>query len=443
MKSNRTSRILLGLVAALVLSSVASAEVLKVVLNDTIQPITEEYIARAIDEAARRNDQAVLIEINTPGGLVESTRHIIEKITTSQVPVIVYVSPSGSRAGSAGIFILEAADVAAMAPGTNAGAAHPVVEIGPFMPKLDDEMKRKIENDTAALMRSVVSRRGKNVEVAVSAVLESKSFTDQEALTQHLIDYVASTPDDLFRQIDSKSVKRFNGQEVALKLSGQSIVPFGMTLKELVLGYLMDPNMAFILLAIGALALYAEFNHPGAVIPGTVGIVFILIAAFALNLLPTRFAALGLILGAFALFAAEAKFATHGVLTVGGIVLLTLGGLLLVDSPIPEMRVHLLTALVVSIPLGLITAFLMSIALKARRNKMVSGAQGLIGETGIAQTPLSPRGKIFVHGELWDAVSSSDVAPGQTVVVRRIDGLLLQVEPLAVGQPTALSSTSV
>jgi membrane-bound serine protease (ClpP class) len=443
MKSNRTSRILLGLVAALVLSSVASAEVLKVVLNDTIQPITEEYIARAIDEAARRNDQAVLIEINTPGGLVESTRHIIEKITTSQVPVIVYVSPSGSRAGSAGIFILEAADVAAMAPGTNAGAAHPVVEIGPFMPKLDDEMKRKIENDTAALMRSVVSRRGKNVEVAVSAVLESKSFTDQEALTQHLIDYVASTPDDLFRQIDSKSVKRFNGQEVALKLSGQSIVPFGMTLKELVLGYLMDPNMAFILLAIGALALYAEFNHPGAVIPGTVGIVFILIAAFALNLLPTRFAALGLILGAFALFAAEAKFATHGVLTVGGIVLLTLGGLLLVDSPIPEMRVHLLTALVVSIPLGLITAFLMSIALKARRNKMVSGAQGLIGETGIAQTPLSPRGKIFVHGELWDAISSSDVAPGQTVVVRRIDGLLLQVEPLAVGQPTALSSTSV
>jgi membrane-bound serine protease (ClpP class) len=422
--------------------SPSSAEILKIIVNDTIQPITEEYIARAIDEAARRGDQAVLIEINTPGGLVESTRQIIEKITASQVPVIVYVSPSGSRAGSAGIFILEAADVAAMAPGTNAGAAHPVVEIGPFMPKLDDEMKRKIENDTAALMRSVVSRRGKNVEVAVSAVLESKSFTDQEALTQHLIDYIAPSDDDLFRQIDSKSVKRFNGQEVTLKLSGQPVAPFGMTLKELVLGYLMDPNMAFILLAIGALALYAEFNHPGAVIPGTVGIVFILIAAFALNLLPTRFAALGLILGAFALFAAEAKFATHGVLTVGGIVLLTLGGLLLVDSPIPEMRVHLLTALAVSIPLGFITAFLMSIALKARRNKMVSGAQGLIGETGIAQTPLSPRGKIFVHGELWDAVSSSDVGTGQSVVVRRVDGLVLQVEPLAVAQPAPVPAIS-
>jgi membrane-bound serine protease (ClpP class) len=199
----------------------------------------------------------------------------------------------------------------------------------------------------------------------------------------------------------------------------------------------MDPNVSFIFLAIGALALYAEFNHPGAVVPGTVGVVFVLIAAFALNLLPTRFAALVLILGAFALFAAEAKFASHGVLTVGGIALLTLGGLLLVDSPIPEMRVHLLTALAVSIPLGAITAFLMSIALKARRNKMVSGAQGLVGETGVAHTALSPRGKIFVHGELWDAVSSSNVAVGQAVVVRRVDGFLLQVEPLSVPRPAA------
>jgi membrane-bound serine protease (ClpP class) len=435
MKTSAISRTLFGLIAALLLSSSASAEILKIVVNDTIQPITQEYIARAIDEAARRNDQAILIEINTPGGLVESTRHIIEKITSSQVPVILYVAPSGSRAGSAGIFILEAADMAAMAPGTNAGAAHPVLLFGPTQVKPDDEMKQKIENDAAALMRSVVARRGRNVQVAESAVRESKSFTEQEALAQHLIDYVASSEDDLFRQIDSKPIKRFNGQEVTLKLSGRPIVPFGMTLKEHILNSLMDPNMAFILLAIGALALYAEFNHPGAVVPGTVGIVFILIAAFALNLLPTRFAALGLILAAFALFAAEAKFATHGVLTVGGIVLLTLGGLLLVDSPIPEMRVHLLTALAVSIPLGLITAFLMSIALKARRNKMVSGAQGLIGETGIAQTALSPRGKIFVHGELWDAVSSADVSAGESVVVRRVDGLLLQVEPQAASRP--------
>jgi membrane-bound serine protease (ClpP class) len=437
MKNNPIAQILLSLVAMLVLSSLSSAEVLKIVVNDTIQPITEEYIARAIDEAQRRNDQAVLIEINTPGGLVESTRHIIEKITSSQVPVILYVAPSGSRAGSAGIFILEAADIAAMAPGTNAGAAHPVLLFGPNQVKTDDEMKQKIENDSAALMRSVVSRRGRNVELAESAVRESKSFTDQEALAQHLIDYIASSEEDLFRQMDGKSFKRFNGQEVTLNLSGQPIVPFGMTIKEQILGYLMDPNLAFILLAIGALALYAEFNHPGAVVPGTVGVVFILVAAFALNLLPTRFAALGLILAAFALFAAEAKFASHGVLTVGGIALLTLGGLLLVDSPIPEMRVHLLTALAVSIPLGMITAFLMSIALKARRNKLVSGAQGLIGETGIAQSSLSPRGKIFVHGELWDAVSSSDVSVGESVIVLRIDGLVLQVEPVAAIDPSA------
>lgn len=432
---------LLGVVA-LVLVPLSRADVLKIVINDTIQPITQEYIERAIDEAARRGDQAVLIEINTPGGLVESTRQIIEKITTSQVPVIIYVAPSGARAGSAGIFILEAADVAAMAPGTNAGAAHPVMLIGPNAVKTDDEMKQKVENDAAALMRSVVSRRGRNVQLAESAVRESKSFTDQEALSQHLIDYIAPDETDLFRQMEGKPIKRFTGQEVTLNLVGQPVVPFGMTLKEHILGYLMDPNIAFILLAIGALALYAEFNHPGAVVPGTVGVVFIILAAFALNLLPIRFAALGLILGAFALFAAEAKFATHGVLTTGGIVLLTLGGLLLVDSPIPEMRVHLVTALAVSIPLGLITAFLMTIALKARRNKHVSGEEGLIGEVGVAQTSLSPRGKIFVHGELWDAVSSCDITAGQSVVVRRVDGLVLEVDPVAATQPASTPAVS-
>jgi membrane-bound serine protease (ClpP class) len=428
------SRVFECIAAAVLLCAPASAEILKVVLNDTIQPITAEYLARAIDEAKLRNDQAVLIEISTPGGLLDSTRKIIEKISNSPVPVIVYVAPTGSRAGSAGIFILEAADVAAMAPGTNAGAAHPVLLFGPVTAKTDDEMKRKIENDTAALMRSIVSRRGRNVEVAESAVLESKSFTDQEALSQHLIDYVASNEQDLFRQIDSKPIKRFDGKPETLSLTGQPVVLFEMTLKQHILDYLMDPNISFLLLAIGALALYIEFNHPGAVVPGTVGVVFILLAAFALNLLPTRFAALGLILGAFALFAAEAKFVTHGVATIGGIALLTLGGLLLVDAPIPEMRVHLVTALAVSIPLGLITAFLMTIALKARRNKVVTGSQGMIGETGIAQTGLSPQGKVFVHGELWDAVSSADISVGQLVVVRQIDGLILRVDPIPATQ---------
>ena len=432
-------RVLSCVTVAALLCASASAEILKVVLNDTIQPITAEYIARALDEAKLRNDQAVLIEISTPGGLLDSTRKIIEKISNSPVPVILYVAPTGSRAGSAGIFILESADVAAMAPGTNAGAAHPVLLFGPVTEKTDDEMKRKIENDTAALMRSIVSRRGRNVEVAESAVLESKSFTDQEALAQHLIDYVASSEQDLFRQIEGKPIKRFDGKIITLALTGQPIVPFEMTLKQHILDYLMDPNISFLLLAIGALALYIEFNHPGAVVPGTVGVVFILLAAFALNLLPTRFAALGLILGAFALFAAEAKFATHGVATIGGIALLTMGGLLLVDSPIPEMRVHLVTALAISIPLELITAFLMTIALRARRNKVVTGSQGMIGETGIAQTTLSLQGKVFVHGELWDAVSSHDIPIGQLVVVRQVDGLTLHVDPLPVAQPSKLT----
>ena len=424
-----------SLLAGLLLfvASPAAAEVLKIVVNDTIHPITDEYIGRALTEAQRNKDKALLIELNTPGGLLESTRNIIEKITAAPVPVIIYVTPGGSRAASAGFFILESADVAAMAPGTNTGAAHPVTIGGG---KMDDVMKEKIENDSAALMRSVVSKRGRNSEIAETAVRQSKSFTEQEALSQKLIDYIAPTEEDLFKQMQGKTVKRFNGQTETLNLVGEPVRTFDMTLKQRILAFIMDPNIAFILLAIGALALYAEFNHPGAVVPGTVGVVFILLAVFALNLLPTRFAAVVLILASFVLFALEAKFASHGVLAIGGIVTMVLGALLLVDSPIPEMRVHLLTALAVSIPLSIITVFLMSIALKARANKIVTGAQGLVGEIGIAQTPLSPQGKVFIHGEVWDAVSSTNIPAGQTVVVRQVDGLKIQVDPVSSTQRT-------
>jgi membrane-bound serine protease (ClpP class) len=436
MRTFSGSRMLL--VAVLLGLSVPSlAEVLKVVVNDTIHPITDEYIGRALAEAERNKDQALLIELNTPGGLVDSTRDIIEKILSSPVPVIVYVTPSGSRAASAGFFILESADVAVMAPGTNTGAAHPVMLGGG---KVDDVMKEKMENDAAALMRSVVSKRGRNVEVAESTVRQSKSFTDQEALSQKLIDYVATNDQNLLQQMQGKTVKRFDGKTITLNLEGETIRRFDMTLKQRILAFIMDPNIAFILLAIGALALYAEFNHPGAVVPGTVGIVFILLAVFALNLLPTRFAAVVLILASFALFALEAKFATHGVLAIGGMATMILGGLLLVDAPIPEMRVHLMTALAVSIPLGGITVFLMSIALKARANKVTTGVQGLVGEVGIAQTTLSPRGKVFVHGELWDAMSSSGVPAGQSVVIVAVDGLQLRVEPSAAVERTPAAS---
>ena len=416
------------LLAALVLFACcgsALAEIVKVKVDDTIQPISAEYIDRAIAHAKQTNADAVLIDINTPGGLVDSTREIIQKILASPVPVIVYVTPTGARAASAGFFILESADVAAMSPGTETGAAHPVAITGE---KMEDTMKTKVENDAAAFMRSFVGPRGRNVQLAESAVRESKSWTDQEALKQNLIDIVASDQVDLLHQLDGRKVKRFDGKEVTLHLAGKTVEELPMTVRQRILDFLLDPNIAFLVLAIGALGLYAEFNHPGAVVPGVVGVVFILLALFALNLLPTRYAAFTLIVGAFALFVLEAKFATHGVLGIGGIVLLTLGGLLLVDGPIPELRVHLWASLAISIPLGLITIFLMSIALKARRNKVVTGVQGLLGAIGEARTEIDPEGKVFVMGELWNAHAPTRVHMGEHVVVKKVDGLELEVE---------------
>jgi len=440
MKRFCVAHTLAGLMAGLFLLAFpasSSAEVLKIVMKDTIQPITAEYLGRALDDAARSKDEAVLIELNTPGGLMISTREIIEKILASPVPVIIYVTPSGSWAASAGYYILQSADVAAMAPGTNTGAGHPVDMSGR---KMDDIMKEKVENDAAALMRSVVSKRGRNVEVSESVVRKSTSFTDQEALSQHLIDYVASSEQDLFKQLQGKTIKRFDGRTVTLNLVGQPVRMLDLSVKERILTFIIDPNISYLLLTIGVFALYAEFNHPGTVVPGTVGVIFILLAMFALNLLPTRFAAVALILASFVLFALEAKLTSHGVLALGGIVTLTLGGLLLVDGPIPEMRVRLGTALAVSIPLGVITVFLMSIALKARANKVVTGSQGLIGETAVSQSPLSPQGKVLIHGELWDARSTVEVPAGQFVVVRQVNGLQLQVEPVSLPQATTIAA---
>src|SRR5271167_553401 len=423
---SRTRSLLCCVLLALLGTSVAwGNSVVKVRVDDTIQPITAEYIDRAIEHARQTNADAVLIELSTPGGLLESTRSIIEKILASPVPVIVFVAPTGARAASAGFFILESADVAAMAPGTNTGAAHPVTLGGE---KMDDTMKQKVENDSAAFMRSFVGPRGRNVPLAETAVRESKSWTDQEALQQHLIDAVARDQNDLLHQLDGRTIKRFDGKQVKLHLADAVVDDMQMTLRQRILDFLLDPNIAFLVLAVGALALYAEFNHPGAIVPGVVGVVFILLALFALNLLPTRYAAFTLILGAFVLFALEAKFATHGILGLGGIALLTLGGLLLVDGPIPQMRVNLWTALGVSLPLGAITVFLMSIALRARHNKVVTGQQGLIGTVGQARTDIDPEGKVFIQGELWNAHAPSRVGIGEQVVVRKVEGLELEVE---------------
>lgn len=408
--------------------------ILKIVVDDTIHPITEEYIGRAIDSARTQHADAVLIELSTPGGLLSSTRGIVEKILASRAPVIIYVAPSGARAASAGFYILESADIAAMAPGTNTGAAHPVTITGSTPDKV---MSEKIENDTAAFLRAYASKRGRNVTLAETAVRQSKSFTDDEALNQHLIDVVAKDEADLLRQVDGRTLTRFDGTKVTLHVAHAEVRYVPETLKQRIIGYMMDPNIAFIILAIGALAIYAEFNHPGAVIPGVVGLIFVILAVIALNLLPTRYAALLLIVAAFVLFALEAKFATHGVLGIGGIVALTLGGLMLVDGPIPEMRVHLWTSLAVSIPLGAITVFLMTLVVRARRRKAMTGVSALIGEIGVAQTPLIPEGKVFVQGEIWNAVSALEIGVGEQVRVRAVNGLTLEVEPVR----TAVSSS--
>lgn len=408
----------------------APSGIVAIKIDGPIQAITDEYVGRAIDTASAQNASAVLIEMKTPGGLMSSMQDIISRILASKAPVIIYVSPGGAHAASAGFFILESADVAAMAPGTNTGAAHPVF-YSPWGSKIDvDEvMKTKVENDAAALLRSYTGKRGRNVDLAETAVRQSKAFTHQEALDQKLIDVVASSREDLFRQLEGREITRFNGEKVTLHLVGQKVTEYPMSLRLNFLDWLMDPSILFVLLATGALCIYFEFNHPGAVIPGVVGTIAVLLSIFALNLLPTRFAALTLILAAFVLFALEAKFATHGVLGIGGVVAMTLGGLLLVDGPIPEMRVQWWAALGVSIPMGAITVFLMTIALKARRNKIATGVEGLVGEVGVTQSALAPSGKVFVHGELWDAEAAAEIASGQKVRVTAVRDLLLQVEP--------------
>jgi membrane-bound serine protease (ClpP class) len=415
-------RLLVVLTLALPLA--AHAAVMRVDVNDMIHPISDEFIGRALIEAARTNDDAVVIELQTPGGLIDSTRSIVEKIMTSHVPVIVYVAPTGSRAASAGFFILEAADIAAMAPGTNTGAAHPVV----FGEKMDEIMKTKMENDAAAFMRTIAARRGRNVTVAESAVRESKSFTEGEALNQKLIDVVAPDLPSLFRALEGRRVRRYDGTTATLHLVGKPVHSYDMSLKERLLSMLMNPNIAFLLFALGALAIFAEFNHPGAVVPGVVGVISILLALFALNLLPTRYASLALLLLAFVLFALEAKYATHGVLGIGGVICMIFGALFLVDGPIPEMRVQLLTALIVSVPIGLIAIFLTTLVLRARRVRVSTGREGMIGEIGVARTQLGPTGKVFVHGELWNAVARTSLPEGARVRVSGVDGLKLLVE---------------
>ncbi len=410
--------------ASLACVAQSSPEVVVLHLNDTIQPISADYMARGLDLAAAQHASAVLIEINTPGGLIDSMRQMVGKIIASPVPVIVYVAPSGSRAGSAGFFLLEAADIAAMAPGSNAGAAHPVVEGA----KLDDTMKQKLENDTAAFLRSYVSRRGRNVQAAEDAVRSSKSYSDTEAKSLNLIDLVAPDETALLNAIDGRTISRFDGNKMVLHTRNARLVTVDPTLRENILDRLTDPNLAVLVLVVGALLVYLEFNTPGTIIPGTLGTIMVLLAMFSLNLLPVRYTSVALLMAACLLLILEVKFATHGVLASAGIIALVVGALTLVDAPIPEMRVHPATAISTGLAFGLITVFLLRLAVKARKRKVLTGGDAMIGQIAVVTRPLAPTGQVMVNGELWQAESPVPVELGDHVRVRGLRDLTLLVD---------------
>lgn len=418
-------------VVALARAQSPTPQVVVLHLDDTIQPISDQYLVRGFTQATQSHANAVLIEINTPGGLLDTTRTMVSQILASPVPVIAFVAPSGSRAGSAGFFILEAADIAAMAPGTNAGASHPVIEGGG---KLDPIMKQKLENDTTAFLRSFAAQRGRNIDAAQDAVLNSKSYTEREALQLRLIDLVAPNDRALLDSIDGRTVTRFDGSKVTMHTRGAILTPVEPTLRENILDRMMDPNLAVLILLLGGLLIYLEFNSPGTIIPGALGTLLLLTALFSLNLLPVRYTAVMLLIAAFILLVLEAKFPSHGVVATAGIVALIFGTLTLVDGPIPELRVRLTTAIACGIAFGAITAFLVRIAVRARKNKVMTGPQALVGATGIAQQPIAPHGQILVHGELWQAESKGQIEPGDPVRVCAVNGLTLLVERIPAGQ---------
>jgi membrane-bound serine protease (ClpP class) len=398
----------------------------KLILDETIQPVSAGMLARAIARANSSNAAALLIQIDTPGGLVTSMRTMAGAILSSRIPVIIYVAPAGARAGSAGFFLLEAADIAAMAPGTNAGAAHVVFEGG----KPDETLSQKIENDAEAFMRSYVSRRSRNTDAAIAAVASSKSYSAEEALNQHLIDLIAPSDTELLNAVDGREVIRMDGSKQTLHTKNARIEFLQPTLRENLLTWLVNPNIALLLLVGGALLIYLEFNTPGTIVPGALGTLMVLLGVFALDLLPIRFAAVMLLFAAFALMLLEAKFGGHGVLAVAGIVCLTFGTLTLIAAPIPELRINPWVATGVSLGFGAITVFLIRLAMKARRMKSRLGADALIGSEASAMEPLSPEGHVLVEGEIWRAVATEPVPAGAKLLVTGHEQYLLRVAPV-------------
>jgi membrane-bound serine protease (ClpP class) len=426
----RFLRLLLLLLPALVLSHLPAAEVpaprvLVIGLDDTIQPVSADYVLRGLRLAAEQHAQAVLIRLDTPGGLLTSTRRIVGAILDSPVPVIVYVAPTGARAASAGFFLLLSADVAAMAPGTNTGAAHPVPAQGG---SVSDTMREKMENDAVAFLSSYSAARGRPAKAGEDAVRRSLSYSAAQALDLHLADLVAADEAELLQRLDGRTITRFHGEKQTLRLGGARLVPVEPTVRERVLGVFVNPDLALMALVAGALLIYLEFNTPGTVVPGALGTLLVLLALFSLNLLPIRYSSVFLLAAGLLLLLAEAKFPSHGILSVAGIAALAVGALTLVAAPIPEMRIHAPFALALAAAFGLITVLLVRAAVRARRNKSRTGVEALVGAIGRAMQPLAPEGAILVEGEIWQASSPLPIAEGEKVRVYGTRGMELLVE---------------
>ena len=415
----------------------AQPRVVELRIDDQIEPIMAEYIIGGIDQAVRSHASLIFITVHTPGGLGTSMEEIIKRILDSPVPVAVYVAPTGSRAASAGFFILLAADVAAMAPGTHTGAASPLLAVGGFPLKVDEAISRKLVNDATAYLRSYAGKRGRNVPLAESAVTEGKAFTEKEALDGKLVDLIASRPEELLAKLDGRDITRFDGSSVKLALRNPVREALQMSSRQKFLSRIVQPDVFFVLLIVGVLGLYAEFTHPGLVAPGVIGGISLVLALYAMHVLPVNFTGLLLIALALALFILEAKFTGHGVLGIGGMVAMLLGALMLIRSPLTGVGVSLGVALGVTVPFAVLTIILMRLVLRSRKWKQSTGVEGLVGMIGQATEALDStgppaaqyRGMVFVHGALWRAVAAERIPKGASVRVLKVDGLTLHVEP--------------
>jgi len=399
--------------------------ILQIDLDTVVHPVSADYIRSGITHARDMGARAVVLRINTPGGLIESMRDIVGAILDSEVPVITWVGPNGARAASAGFFILLSGDLATMAPGTNTGAAHPVTGSGG---KIEDVMEKKVVSDISAYIRSYVAKRGRNTAMAELGVVESRSFSAQEAVDQKLIDGVAYDVPDLIRRYNGHSIRRFNGSSEVLNLEGAVIETYAMTARQSLLSEALNPNFALILGLIGVFGLYFEMSHPGMILPGVAGAICLILSLFAFNLLPVNWAGAALILLAIVLFVLEATITSHGILGLGGIIAMIAGASMLVEGPIPELRIHLATTIAVTLPLAGIMIFLLRLAVKSRRLKSITGAEGMIGELGIAKSGVHATGRVFVHGEYWNASSAVPISAGSPVRVVRVLGLKVEVE---------------